>query len=188
MIWATGHPFAEAYIKRNWEVPDRWSFWRNIQNQYAPLGGPILEVGCGVGHNLGYLIGPRYGVDVNENALAVARGRVPIAQLVVAEATALPYSDGTFGLVFTCGLLIHLDPMACRRAMTEIIRVSSKYVLAIEYASDVEGEVPYRGQRGALWKRPYGALYEVMGLDDVGHGFLGKDRGFDDCTWWMLRK
>jgi hypothetical protein len=69
-----------------------------------------------------------------------------------------------------------------------VVNASARYVMAIEYASAAEAEVIYRGEHDMLWKRPFGTLYEGLGLRPVRAGLVGKNEGFDDCAWWLLEK
>jgi SAM-dependent methyltransferase len=65
-------------------------------------GQRVLDVGCGVGVFLG-LVTDRgaqvYGLDAAEALIALARERLPEAELRVGEMEALPYEDGMFDLV-----------------------------------------------------------------------------------------
>jgi hypothetical protein len=85
----------------------------------------------------------------------------------------------------TSGVLIHVAPDALEVTMRAIIDVSARYVLAIEYDSDEEEEVDYRGHKGKLWKRPFGRLYQALGLRLLSYGEAG---GFEKCTYWLLDK
>jgi len=74
--------------------------------------------------------------------------------------------------------------------MSEVVRVTRRYVLAGEYYAPETVEVPYRGLQGALFKRDYGKLYAELfpGLALVDNGFLDSEAGFDDVTWWLFEK
>jgi hypothetical protein len=73
--------------------------------------------------------------------------------------------------------------------MQEIIRTSRSYIMAIEYASESFEEIPYRIKSEALYKGPYGSIYATRyGLKLLETGFLGVDKGFDNCTYWLLSK
>ena len=85
-------------------------------------------------------------------------------------------------------MLIHIPPEELGKAMNKLIRMSSDWVLAIEYEADQEEEIVYRGKKGLLWKRPYGELYQEMGLTMVETGKLQQDVGFDNCRYWLMRK
>src|SRR5919107_1041883 len=65
-------------------------------------GSRVLDVGCGTGVFL-RLAADRgatvTGLDASENLLAVARGRVPEAELVHGDLQSLPLADDAFDLV-----------------------------------------------------------------------------------------
>jgi SAM-dependent methyltransferase len=78
---------------------------------------PVLDVGCGEGELARHLPeGAWVGVDSSPTMLAEARG--PVAQ---ADATALPYADGSFGSLALLYVLYHLPEPA--RALDEAHRV-----------------------------------------------------------------
>ena len=156
-----------------------------------------LEVGVNVGGNLEHVarsIGAAgcAGVDINEGALATARGRIPGADLRLAAADALPFADGSFELTFTMAVLIHLPAGVLEQAMAEVVRCSSRYVLCGEYHAEEPTEVHYRGHDGALFKRDWGALYRELhpGPRLLDTGFLPKDEraAWDDVTWWLFER
>jgi hypothetical protein len=72
--------------------------------------------------------------------------------------------------------------------MESLVRASSRYVLAVEYAAAEEEALDYRGHAARLWRRPFGQLYEAMGLEVVSTGELRRGDGFDDCHFWLLEK
>lgn len=75
------------------------------------LDGAALEIGCGVGGNLGTLTGhglATFGVDLSERALSEARSARPEAHLTAADAARLPFSPGAFGLVVVTEVLEHV--------------------------------------------------------------------------------
>jgi pseudaminic acid biosynthesis-associated methylase len=190
-LWAGD--FGDAYTKRNRGSIDRSEFWRVLITAH-PFAN-ALEVGCNVGDNLltlGELLGPGAlaGVDVNKRALATARAALPEADLRHVAARELPFPDGAFELVFTAMVLIHQPDETLQAVMREIVRCSSRLVLSIEYESPEYVEVPYRGHRGALFKRPYGHLYAATfpQLRPVAGGFLGQAEGWDDVTWSLLEQ
>lgn len=183
--------FGDAYHSRNrvrWR--DRIPFFETIAK--LTQARSAFEVGCGPGWNLSALhaVGLRRvaGCDVNKNALDEAQQVGLGVYDMAAKDCATKYGNAVYDLVFTAGCLIHILPNELPATMAAIVRTSRRHVLAIEYAALEETEVEYRGQMGALWKRPYGQLYEAMGLKCTESGFLGRDRGFDDCHYWLLEK
>lgn len=97
----------------------------------------ILEAGCGFGRNLKFLtdndiIANRItGIDISSVLLAQARLSKSV-RLIRANVLSLPFSSHSFDLVFTHGLLMHLPPSQLPRALSELIRVSQKYLILIE--------------------------------------------------------
>lgn len=186
--------FGDAYTDRNHDsYARRDEFWRKF------LAGKdckrILEVGCNVGGNLRGIsqyapaVGV-HGVDVNEKALAELRSNSPSINAQWATARSLPYRDGWFDLVFTMGVLIHQPDSTLPLVMSEMVRCSRQWILAGEYFAKGNEAVPYRGHNGALFKRDYGTIFrDLFGdLDLVESGFLSRDDGWDDITWWLFRR
>lgn len=56
----------------------------------------MVDVGCGGGRAVGELAGRAIGVDLNPEMIEVARQRWPDGEFHVADATALPFGDGSF--------------------------------------------------------------------------------------------
>jgi len=187
--------FGDDYVERNKAASEgRRPFWEHVLG--AIEAGSALEIGCNVGGNLRWLaelLGAENvaGVDVNERALEVVRSEVPGVDARVASARELPFADNSFDLVFTTGVLIHQSPDELPRVMDEIVRCSRRYVLCGEYRADELEEVPYRGQRGALYKQDYGRLYQERfpQLRLLEEGFLPKSEGvWDDVTYWVFEQ
>ncbi|MBL8609958.1 MAG: methyltransferase domain-containing protein [Myxococcales bacterium] len=125
----------------------------------------VLEVGCNVGCQLEGLTAlgftDLHGLELQEYAAAKARARLPSAAITCGSALELPFPDASFDLVYTSGVLIHIAPADLPRAMREILRVSRRFVWGWEYHADALVEIPYRGERGLLWKGPYAELYRA---------------------------
>ncbi len=189
-LW--GGAFGDDYVERNrGAYAARERFWRDLLDQAQPAS--VMEVGCNLGGNLGWVLaalgsGARVvGVDVNRLALAELTSRLPQVEAVHGVARRLPFADREFEMTFTMGVLIHQPEDALAEVMGELVRCSSRYVLCGEYEADDVVEVHYRGHDGALFKRPYGRLYqERHGLQVVASGFLSRDEGWDDVTWTLL--
>jgi pseudaminic acid biosynthesis-associated methylase len=191
-LWAD--EFGDAYVERNAEAGEgRDAFWHALLERH-PIA-TALEIGCNVGANLRWIDGKLesravWGLDINESALRAIRRRLPGINAVWSPARELPVRDRAFDLVFTAGVLIHQPESTLPLVMSEAVRASKRFVLALEYFSADTTEVPYRGQEGALFKRDYGRLYQELfpELELVEGGELGADEGWDDVTWWLFAK
>ena len=191
-LW--GGDFGDAYVERNRAAAaPRRPFWEALLGEFPAKS--VLEVGCNLGANLIWVSellpdGEVYGVDVNRKALREIRRSAPDVSAVHATARQLPFRDGWFDLCFTAGVLIHQPPEVLPLVMAEIVRCSRRWVLCAEYFAETLVEVPYRGERGALYKRDFGGLYQQLfpELALQKQGFLARSEGWDDLTWWMFEK
>jgi ubiquinone/menaquinone biosynthesis C-methylase UbiE len=127
------------------EWTNRWlGGKRAVLSHVAPLVGEcsdFLDVGCGSGDMLRGLSdeGKRkgsslrlVGLDLNPSVLACARARCagyPDIGLVRGDATALPFADGSFDVVFSSTFIHHLDPPDAVLAIREAARVSRRRVV-----------------------------------------------------------
>lgn len=184
--------FGDQYVDRNLEFGHRKAYWDEILSTHPCER--VLEVGCNVGGNLRWIadrIGSEgtYGVDINSKALRQLHAELPDVNALWNRARELPFRDGWFDLTFTMGVLIHQPEATLIDVMSELVRTSRRWILCAEYHGETTEEVPYRGQEGALFRRDYGRLYlDNFDLDLVGRGFLGRDAGWDDLTWWLLQR
>ncbi|MEK7622680.1 MAG: class I SAM-dependent methyltransferase [Patescibacteria group bacterium] len=102
----------------------------------------IFEPGCGFGRNLSYLI--KQGIKPSILTGADFAFQPPDSiKFVRANVLKLPFPADNFDLVFTHGLLMHLKPQNLVKAMSELIRVSKKYLILIEEVRSRPGQLNY---------------------------------------------
>jgi pseudaminic acid biosynthesis-associated methylase len=184
-LWSS--TFGDDYTNRNqvdWRL--RMPFWKMIEERTGARS--YFELGCNAGWNLS-AIRRQFpdvnvvGSDINEQASRQAH----MARLnVINMLDFIKEVPGKFEMVFTAGVLIHIEPEHLKDVMQDLIAKSLRYVLAIEYAAEVETIVEYRGHTEKCWKRPYGKLYADLGLMLIDHGNAGE--GFDQCHYWLMEK
>ncbi len=167
--------FGREYTQRNdWSLA-KFRTWMRGYNGWdaldlyawlldgVPRSIPVLEVGCNVGMQLECLaaigFADLHGVELQQDAAARARDRLPDAAIHTGSALDLPFENDRFGLVFTSGLLIHISPPDLDRVLDEIHRTTTMYVMGIEYYAPSPCEVPYRGESGMLWKDDFERRY-----------------------------
>ncbi len=175
----------ESTIRNKGVYTERRFFWQKIIEEFRPRN--TLEIGCNDGFkNLCWLGDYAVGLEINMNAVTI--GRKGNMSILWGKATDIPFKDNWFDLVFTAGLLIHIEPKEIKKAMQEIIRVSKKYVLCIEYYAVKERERSFLGEMGITFERPWNDLYTGMGLKIIETGFLTKEDGFNELNYWMFTK
>ena len=181
--------FGKEYTERNrvdWSL--RVPLLRRMIEQTGATS--FLDVGCNAGWNLCALrnINPGVemsGVDVNDDALAQAADEgFDVVKMPASEVAEFFGSDSA-QMVITSGVLIHVPPHELEATMRAIVDVSAQYVLCIEYDAPEEKMVEYRGHAHRLWKRPFGKLYEALGLSVLETGVAA---GYVDCAYWLMER
>jgi pseudaminic acid biosynthesis-associated methylase len=194
--YAVRNPVTSEISKEAAEVFGRILTGSNVQQEVMS----ILEVGANVGinlHGLQEIFGQRIelaALEPNPKACAGLRAdsRLQLSDVLEGDASRIPVQDGAYDLVFTSGVLIHIPPGELPKALHEIVRVSRRYILCVEYFSHVPVEVAYRSRSGMLWKRDFGRAYleTCPQLETVQYGFIWQQEfpHFDNLNWWMFRK
>lgn len=107
----------------------RSAFWPELRYlaEHAVPDDRVLDLGSGNGRLYPLLAerGALYtGFDASEGLLAIARERYPDANFVQGDATALPFDDAAFDVVFSFAMLHHIPSRALRaKAAQEAARV-----------------------------------------------------------------
>lgn len=126
----------------------------------------ILEVGCNTGQQLIALqkmgFENLYGIELQSYAVEKSKVISKGLNIIQGSAFDIPFKDNYFDLVMTNGVLIHISPDDINKAISEIVRCSSKYISGFEYYADESQEVKYRGNEGYLWKMNYSKQYQIV--------------------------
>ncbi|PYS53677.1 MAG: hypothetical protein DMG13_11540 [Acidobacteria bacterium] len=114
-----------AYHLRELEIALDPSDPGHVSPPTIPPGRLILDVGCGAGQTLtaAYAGRPAFGVDIDLEALQLAREFGCSALLVCGRAEALPFRDTCFDLLIARSSLQYTN---VRRSLSEIRRVLRK--------------------------------------------------------------
>ena len=182
--------FGDEYTERWKEVPNRDVWWETLINKFGIQS--VYELGCNNGGNLDAIrrVSSILGAGCDVNSSAVSQAKTKGHDVAVWRAEDLPPTYQRHDLVFTTGLLIHLQTPEVIKVMKRAREQSRKYVLLNEYASHYDEEIPYRDIPHSLYKRAYGQIYWALFPDDalLMHGDATKDQGFDNTHWWMFEK
>ncbi|HOE69381.1 MAG TPA: class I SAM-dependent methyltransferase [Candidatus Omnitrophota bacterium] len=98
-------------------------------------GAKVLDVGCGTGRFLARFPDGNtlFGMDLSENMLQAAQKKIHRAHLTVASATAIPFPDNSFDLVYSVRVIQHIRDQ--QRMIAELSRVCKPggHVILITY-------------------------------------------------------
>jgi pseudaminic acid biosynthesis-associated methylase len=189
--------FGADYIDRNSSaelLASNIHLFSRILRSMTARPNRVLELGANIGMNYfalqHCLPGVQYsGVEVNEQAWK---------QLAETGAEAFHDSIESFDseeswdLVFTKGVLIHLNPESLHLTYEKMSRLSKKYVLIAEYFNPSPVSIDYRGESEKLFKRDFAGemLDSIPSLGLVDYGFVWSRGSFpqDDITWFLLER
>lgn len=124
-------------------------FWTEVVkdlNNFYKLknGSKILDIGCGKGFMLFDFmkLNPNFvleGIDISDYAITNA---VPEVKkfLKVGDAKSLPYVNNSFDLVISINTTHNLEINQCKKALSEMERVSrkDKYLIVDAYSNEIE--------------------------------------------------
>lgn len=115
----------------------------------------VLEVGCNVGNNLlGFPESSNVnGIDLNEYSLIKAKAKHPKFNFKKGTISDIPFGNSSMDLVFTRGVLIHIPEENLNKAMSELLRVSKRWIFNLEYFNEEEKEIDWKRGMGLLWYR-----------------------------------
>lgn len=123
----------------------------------------IFEVGSNVGTQLQLLktmgFNRLYGIELQEYAVEKSKMLTRGVNIIQGSAFDIPYKDRYFDMVFTSGVLIHINPVDLKMALDEIHRCCNRFIWGFEYDSEDFTMIPYRGEPNILWKGNYAREY-----------------------------
>jgi len=191
--------FGDEYVARNAGgrlTAANVALFGNVLRRTADVRA-VLELGCNVGLNLrairSLLPDARLSaVEINRKAADLVAERMPDVELT--RGSILEFApDSQWDLVFTKGVLIHINPDELHAVYDLMYKASSRYLMVSEYYNPRPVEIDYRGHSAKLFKRDFAGemLDRLPGLRLVDYGFAyHRDSNFpqDDTTWFLMEK
>ncbi|MDX2212941.1 MAG: methyltransferase domain-containing protein [Oculatellaceae cyanobacterium bins.114] len=187
--------FGNDYTQRNdvlWE--QRQPFFATVLSKTFGVK-TICELGANRGHNLEAIahLSSNFeltGVELNPSALASLKA-IPTVNAVHSSIQEFQPNQ-TFDLVFTCGVLIHINPDDLPLVYQKIFDLSSRYILINEYFNPAPVELSYRGHSEKLFKRDFAKEFidQTQHVSVVDYGFLWQqvNPSWDNTTWFLMEK
>ncbi len=190
--------FGNEYINRNMQnefLPGRLALFANVLRRTNKIAS-VIEFGSNVGHNIIALqsLLPKAELSAIEINKTAADALAEIQGLKIYQQSILDFQpDYLRDLVFTSGVLIHINPNELNSVYDLLFSTSRRYICLIEYYNSTPIEISYRGHRNKLFKRDFAGemLDKFPSLQLVDYGFVyHRDNCFPlgDGTWFLLEK
>ena len=192
-FWAS--EFGTGYMERNDSlIGSNEVLFGKIIQKMAKAPASVLELGANIGLNVAALnhILPGTKVSAVEiNSLAAEQLRKLDCE--VFETSILDFAPKSkYDLVFTKGVLIHINPAELSNVYELMYKSTNKYILVAEYYNPTPVTITYHGQEDRLFKRDFAGelLDRFSDLKLVDYGFTYHRDIFpqDDLTWFLLEK
>jgi pseudaminic acid biosynthesis-associated methylase len=189
--------FGNEYTDRNNEelIKNNINLFNNIFKNINI--NSLFEIGCNRGLNLFAINNINQnislnGLEINEKAYNILLNQ-KLCNKLYNESIYTFNVEYKFDLVFTKGVLIHINPNKLDIVYEKMYNLSNKYILIAEYYSRDVREINYRGNKNKLFKRDFcGEImdkYKDLRLIDYGFVYY-RDNNYplDDISWFLLEK
>jgi spore coat polysaccharide biosynthesis protein SpsF len=189
--------FGSQYIDRNRSdslLASNLALFAEILS-HTRAADSVLELGANIGMNLRAVqqLQPDAELTAVEINADACEELTKIDGVTAHHESILEFeAERQYDLVFTKGVLIHLDPEMLQQVYQKMVDIADRYICVIEYYNPAPVEILYRGHRGRLFKRDFaGELLDGWNLDLLDYGFVyHRAHKFpqDDLTWFLLEK
>lgn len=142
---------------------------RPLFEKYLKPGGLMLEGGCGMGTYVTYhsARGVKVvGLDFAQKALKTLKTRQPHLALCGGDVSKLPFSDGTFDLYYSGGVVEHFEGGAeeSLREARRVLKDDGVMLISVPYFSPLRRLLmPFRKHE---WRRVAGSEIRDIGIDE----------------------
>lgn len=191
--------FGAEYISRNTSsslLSSNIHFFSKILEHTQGITS-VIEFGANVGLNLKAIkcLLPSINISAIEiNSQAVGHLKEVDEKIQVYHQSITDFkTNEKFDLVFTKGVLIHINPEKLDNVYDSLYSSSNKYICIAEYYNPSPVTVNYRGHTEKLFKRDFAGemLNKFKNLSLSAYGFsyhLDPQFPQDDITWFLLEK
>jgi pseudaminic acid biosynthesis-associated methylase len=191
-FWAGS--FGDEYTDRNNNINNDTFFQRILNNLKI---NSLFEIGCNRGLNLRTIkiLYPHIelnGCELNKKAYDLLNSD-NICHMLQCKSILDCNAPDNYDLVFTKGVLIHINPDKLQEVYEKMYNISKKYILICEYYSRNVEMIKYRDNDNKLFKRDFCGeiMTKFSSLKLIDYGFTYyRDQNYpqDDITWFLLEK
>ena len=124
--------------------------WKKVVKDFIKYynlkpGDKVLDIGCAKGYLIKDFLEKKidaYGVDISDYAIKNCHPNVK-SRLRINNAKKLPFNNNSFKLVISINTLHNLNKNDCKKAIKEIMRISSKhtYIQVDAYRNEEEEKI-----------------------------------------------
>ena len=100
-----------------------------------------------------------YGLEINKNSVKIAQENNPMVTFFNSSIEEFEF-DEKYDLVYTAGVLIHINPEIMDFVINKIINMTNQFIFGFEYFSDELVEIEYRGNAKVCWKQNFPHLFK----------------------------
>jgi SAM-dependent methyltransferase len=173
---------------------DRFSqyWWSNryyamLVRKHGPPFGRVLEMGCGMGHLLGWLVGQYdvFGTDINPWALIQACKNVPLGRYLLLSAEDLSvFPDKIFNVVIAKHIVEHLvNPQNAISEISRVLAPGGLFLLATPNTDSLARPVKREKWIGYQDPTHISLRSPSEWLDDIRSFNLNPRKVFSDGFW-----
>lgn len=192
--------WGKQYILRNNSNQIRSSNVVLFAKIFRSINQPIesvFEIGSNIGLNLDAIniLDNKIRIDcleINVDAFNIVKSKPHVKNAYNDSILTFEPNKGlVYDLVFTKGVLIHINPQELSKVYEKIHSLSKKFVLFVEYYNPTPVVVNYRGLNDVLFKRDFAGefLDKFPSAKLIDYGFVyHRDNCFsqDDATWFLI--
>lgn len=191
--------FGDEYMKRNSDskfILQNYHFFSRALKKAGDISS-CIEFGANIGLNIKALMKllPKCNFSALELNETAVRTLNELNGIKVIHESVLEFDPNktSYDLVFSKGLLIHINPKKLKLVYEKLYQSSSKYILISEYFNPVPVTLDYYGHKERLYKRDFAGeildQFKDLVLIDYGFNYNRDDyTSQDDTTFFLLQK
>lgn len=189
--------FGHEYIERNRSdalLASNIHLFTKIFSSIEDEPKTFLELGANIGMNIVALkeLYPNSKFTAIEINKVASEELKKTGSIVINSSILEAEVNLTHDLVFSKGVLIHLDPKQLKDVYNNMYKWSKKYILIAEYYNPIPVGIPYRGHEDKLFKRDFAGelmdMFPHLKLRDYGFAYHRDSFPQDDINWFLLEK